>query len=98
MGERREAETKSATRRLVGVAGAWRPLRRSTSKGEAREATDYSARGSLTHGLCWFVSMMQIFNSAIPTRAVFSSKKILCEKKIHRHIKLAIHVWSTKCR
>jgi hypothetical protein len=28
-----------------------------------------------------------------------SSKNVLCKKKkIHRHIKLAIHAWSTKCR
>jgi hypothetical protein len=25
-------------------------------------------------------------------------KKTLCKQKISRHIKLAIHAWSTKCR
>jgi hypothetical protein len=41
------------------------------------------------------------FDYLIPygTTAVFSSsKKSLCKQKIPRHIKLAIHAWSTKCR
>jgi hypothetical protein len=28
----------------------------------------------------------------------FLKKKALCKQKIPRHIKLAIHAWSTKCR
>ena len=40
--------------------------------------------------------------SSFTARPLFSSHKLptlaLCKKKIFRHIKLVVHVWSTKCR
>jgi hypothetical protein len=82
-----------------GKSGGRRPWSWSVASGRALERGNVPSHAAVGCLLPWFPCVYTSNMCECDLGCVyFLKKKVRCKQKIFRHIKLAIHAWSTKCR